>query len=51
MCKNFTVISFIVLKLWVTKAEKLDVCKWRVFAKPVTHYTIANDKSCDSYIL
>ena len=36
MCKNLIVISFIVLELQVTKSEKSDVCKWRVFAKPVT---------------
>ena len=36
MCKNLTAISFIVLEFWVTKDEKLDVCNWRVFAKPVT---------------
>ena len=38
-----TAISFIVLELWVTKAEKSDVCKWRVFANPVTY--MAEDKS------
>ena len=36
VCKNLTVISFKVFGLQVTKAEKSDVCKWRVFAKPVT---------------
>ena len=31
MYKNFVVISFIALELWVTKVVvKSDVCKWRV---------------------
>ena len=37
MCENFTVMSYTILELWITEVRKLDVCKWRVFAKPFIH--------------
>lgn len=40
------IFKFIVHKLRFTKAEKLDVYKWRVFANPVTFdYNTLIDKS------
>ena len=40
MYKTLTAISLIILKLRFTKAEKLNVCKWRVFAKIQSHMAI-----------
>ena len=37
--RNFKAMFYVDFKLWLIKVVKLDVCEWRVFAKPVT-YTV-----------
>ena len=35
--ENLKSRTYVDLKLWVVKVEKLNVCEWRVFAEPVTY--------------